>query len=45
METYSITQILNEYLLNSNLKLVDNDETEVFDYVEFPYSKPVLEAA
>ena len=45
METYSITQILNEYLLNSNLKLVDNDETEVFDYVEFPFWKPVLEKA
>ena len=25
--------------------ILDKDEKEIFDYIEFPYLKPVLEAA
>ena len=44
MENTTTIKIL-EQLISSNLILIETNETEIFDFVEFPFWKPVLEKA
>ena len=44
MENTTKIKILDK-IVNLHPILTEIDETEIFDYVEFPYDKPVLEAA
>ena len=44
MENTTTIKILDK-IVNLHPILTEIDETEIFDYVEFPYDKPVLEAA
>tara|TARA_R110002020_G_scaffold188875_1_gene387698 strand:+ start:152 stop:304 length:153 start_codon:yes stop_codon:yes gene_type:complete len=44
MENTTKIKILDKKV-NLHSILTEVDETEIFDYVEFPYDKPVLEAA
>ena len=44
MENTTTIKILDK-IVNLHPILTEIDETEIFDYVEFPFWKPVLEAA